>query len=147
VIVAPANCRADLYVEQIINSRILPVPPGGVNVVHPVDVAEGIIAALTYGVEGHKYILSGWNVSYWDLFKQIKQRKKLKTILFRIPGAARVPLEFISHFSKDNFLTPPVVRKAFGYKYYLRVKALVDLGWTPRYSLDDIISTSWPNNL
>lgn len=42
-------------------------PNGGCSLVDARDVASGTLSALNLGKPGSKYILAGWNLSYWEL--------------------------------------------------------------------------------
>jgi dihydroflavonol-4-reductase len=45
-------------------------PSGGFSVCDVRDVRTGVIAALKKGVVGRRYILAGWNLSYFELWKK-----------------------------------------------------------------------------
>lgn len=57
-------------------SRYAENPPpiwydGGINLIDIDDVTDGIIAALDHGEKGQRYLLTGHNVSFRDLFKEL----------------------------------------------------------------------------
>ena len=60
----------DLIV-QVVKRRLPVVVPGGMNVVHVRDVAEGVLAAFHKGKRGERYILGGENLSLMDLVKVV----------------------------------------------------------------------------
>jgi dihydroflavonol-4-reductase len=63
----PSSGRMMLEVAK----NFMPLAPsGGFSVCDVRDVRAGVIAALKNGAVGRRYILAGWNLSYFDLWKK-----------------------------------------------------------------------------
>lgn len=67
------------------NKRMVFVPPGGKNLVHVEDVANGIVNALSLGKNGEKYILGNENLTFKEFFQKISKLSDKKQILIKIP--------------------------------------------------------------
>lgn len=65
--------------------RLMFYPPGGKNFVAVQDVARCAVSALTKGVPGTAYIISGENMSYKDFFRLMSERTDNKCHMFKIP--------------------------------------------------------------
>lgn len=61
-------------------------PPGGKNFVAAGDVAKGIVAALTKGKDGEKYLLAGENLTYEEFYRLLSSRAKYRQHIVRIPS-------------------------------------------------------------
>lgn len=80
--------------------RVIPfVPPGGVSVVDVADVCAGHIAAAERGCTGERYILTGENLTYRQLFDIVadvvgrpRPRLTLPGVLFK---AAALPVDVV----------------------------------------------------
>lgn len=81
-------------------------PPGGVAFVDVRDVARAVLAALTKGRGGERYLLNGANQSFHDYFCKLARIADKPAPLVRLPQAAR---------SLVGFLKPgSVLRTGFG---------------------------------
>ena len=61
-------------------------PPGGKNFVPASDVAKGIVAALTHGRDGERYLLSGENLSYKEFYRSLAEQGGYRQRLVRVPS-------------------------------------------------------------
>lgn len=134
-IVNPSTVIMPSIVKDVQKMRIPLAPPGGTNVIDVRDVADGIIAALDIGKDKERYLLSNFNITYKDLFEKIIHRKALT-----LPQWSRKILQHIAKRSKSDFLSPFTVANSFHYKYYSNSKARHELGWIPKFSLEETIN-------
>ena len=87
-ILGPNNYSFDYLVEMIkmvASKKLRFYISGGYDFVDVRDVCIGIINAITKGVTGHCYILSGHYSSVKDLLNLVRNSCKLKPIKFKIP--------------------------------------------------------------
>ena len=143
--------NSGFLIKNIYNEKMKFAPPGGTNVVSVDDVVDGILLALQKGRSGEKYILSGRNMTYLELYNKIAEvlgKKKVSTVL---PKFLRTPafygamgLELISHLQKKNSLiTSQIVGDTFGYKYYDNSRAKQELGWEPKVPFETAVRNAF----
>ena len=124
------------------HSRPLFVPRGGTAIVHVDDVAAGIVAALTHGLPGHRYILAGDNLSLRHLARTTLSLLGRSTPILLLPndllrGVARwgsalgLPLPF----------EPEVIPYATLHWYVSNRKARAQLGVRFRGARDVLAPT------
>jgi dihydroflavonol-4-reductase len=109
-------------------------PPGGVAFAHVRESARAHIAAAERGRPGEKYLCSGVNATYRDLFEAIAQkfgkhapRLTMPRWLFVAYGYA---MEFVSGFSgKPPEVDPGMARYMSVNAFYDSSKAVRDLGF------------------
>ena len=109
-------------------------PPGGSSVIAVQDVVSGVIAALYNGKKGERYILTGENIRYKELFSHVlKICKSREPSLVTIPSIAeglgcfvlqKIPM-------KSKTITPTVLHYLFQFRYLDNQKAQKELHWTP----------------
>ncbi len=116
--------------------RFIPLAPaGGCSVVDVRDVCRGIIAALTKGQTGHRYILGGHNVAYLDLWREIS------ALVGREPPVARLfaPITWLAGGGADiwaritgreGLVNSASVRMGQMFHYYSSEKALRELNYS-----------------
>lgn len=133
--------------QQVARARVLPVPPGGTNVIDVDDVAEGIIAAAMNGKSGSRYILGGHNVTFAELFAEIAQVVGRMPLFVRIGSLARLPMRSVAwaihHVVGSRIITPQIVDDTFAYKYFSSHRAAQELGWTAQTPLRQTLSAAW----
>ncbi|MCX7934862.1 MAG: hypothetical protein N3A66_06345, partial [Planctomycetota bacterium] len=123
---------------RLARGGLIPVPPGGSNVVDVEDVAAGIIAAAAHGRSGERYVLGGENLLFAEIFRLIAEalgrapRWLLLPRWLRFPSA--VAAAVVNRARPSRFFTPQIVGDLFAYKYYSSAKAERELAWKPRYS-------------
>ncbi|HUT35920.1 MAG TPA: NAD-dependent epimerase/dehydratase family protein [Planctomycetota bacterium] len=120
-------------IAKIARSRLVPVPPGGSNVVDVDDVVEGILAAGESGASGRRYVLGGANLPFADIFATIADVVGRRPRWLRLPRCARGPMAaaawLAGRLSGNRFLTPQIVGDLFAYKYYSSARAAKELAW------------------
>lgn len=132
---------------QVATGRVVPVPPGGTNVVDVDDAAEGILAGLHRGRSGQRYIIGGRNLPYRDLFRRIAEVVGRHPVWLPLGAAARNPMKAaawaIQQLRASRLITPQVVEETFAFKYFDCGKAAAELGWTPRRDLRRTLADAW----
>lgn len=133
--------------QQIARARVMPVPPGGTNVVDVSDVCDGIIAAAEHGRIGRRYILGGHNATFAELFREIARQIGRSPIFVPIGNYARLPMRgmawAIQHATGSRIITPQIVDDTFAYKFYSSQRAAADLNWSPTTALCEMLSAAW----
>lgn len=134
-------------VVRMAKSFVMPVPPGGSNVVDVDDVVEGILAAGERGQSGRRYILGGENLAFAQIFSTIASVVGHHPRLVPLPGWICGPMAgaawVAGRLVSSRFLTPQIVSDMFAFKYYSCVRAKQELGWTPRYSFQESVERAW----
>lgn len=113
------------------------IPIGGVSVTDVTDVAEAIVRALVAGRPGERYLLSGHNVSWEELYQAIVDdadgRLPKKHLSQRQLRTRRLYAQL-----KDKLYlarppwTPEVYRSYGTYSWFRSDKAAQELGYQPR---------------
>ena len=120
-------------VAQIARSRLVPVPPGGGNVVDVDDVVEGILAAGERGAAGRRYVLGGANLRFAEIFGTIAEVLGRRPRWIRLPRAMRGPMAaaawLAGRLTGNRFLTPQIVGDLFDFKFYSSARGARELGW------------------
>jgi len=123
-------------------------PPGGTSWIDIDDLTSGIIAATEKGLAGRRYILSGGNVTYRELFAAILAAAGSPGRVYRLPRAARLPLcaalaaagVISSLLGRQAAMDPGQMAESFFYKYYSPARAARELGFRPSRPLAEAIS-------
>ena len=134
-------------VKQVATARVMPVPPGGSNVVDVDDVVQGILNAGEQGRSGRRYVLGGENLPFAkivDIIARVTGRAPLRVPLGRwlrrpMMAAAAVAMRTTG----NRFLTPQIVGDMFAYKYYSSARARGELDWNPGCRFDDSVERAW----
>lgn len=79
--------RGAEMIEKVRRGRVVTYFPGGFNAVHVDDVVEGIVAALTQGRSGQRYILGGENLSYRQAAEVVAHETGLRKPFVPVPSA------------------------------------------------------------
>jgi dihydroflavonol-4-reductase len=125
---------------------IFVAPPGGCSVIAVQDVVAGIIAALTKGKKGEKYILTAENISYYHLFMMLRKTIRKSTMpLMKVPKFVESPCAKILQLLKmqSNIITPSVLSYLFNYRYLDNSKAKRVLGWKPQMAIEQAIEEGY----
>jgi dihydroflavonol-4-reductase len=134
-------------VRRIARSVVMPVPPGGSNVVDVDDVVEGIIAAGERGKSTRRYILGGENLSFAQIFSTIAKVVKHRPLFVPVFGWMRLPMAGAAWLAGKlvggRFLTAQIVNDLFAFKYYSSQQARQELGWVPRHSFRESVARAW----
>lgn len=112
-------------------------PPGGTSVTHVADVARGIVAALERGRPGERYLLTGHNQTWQELYQVIADvtggrvpRKQLTLRGLRRKLLRARCLDALRLARPPH--TPEVLRSYGTYGWYDHAKATRELGYSPR---------------
>lgn len=118
-------------------------PPGGTSVTDVQDVARGVVAALEHGRPGERYLLSGHNVTWQQLYQAVvdvtggrlpKKPLTLKGLERKLRKARLLDALRLARFPE----TPEVLRSYGTYGWYDASKAEYELGYAVR-PLHDLV--------
>lgn len=99
------------------------------------DITQGLLHAMKSGKTGEGYILGGENVTFDELFRNIKEASGKKHILVHLPypvlwtGAALL-LIFSRLLGKPPLITPEWIRRYLEHRRLSSDKAIRELGYT-----------------
>lgn len=131
----------------VAKAPIVPVPPGGSNVVDVDDVVLGIIAAAQRGKNGRSYILGGENLLFYKMFQLVEAVADSHTFFIPLPRKFKIPAAIsagiFGRITGNRFLTAQIIEDLFAYKYYTSYRARNELDWTPRFSFRDTLERAW----
>lgn len=121
---------------------------GGVSIVHVLDICDAIIKAAEMGVSGERYILSGDNISIYELLCEIAEQVGVEKPKFILPTWLILSLGRLSNaLSKVGIKTGlnlENLQVATMYHWFNSAKAQKHLGFKPRsYKLALKDSLSW----
>jgi dihydroflavonol-4-reductase len=141
------SLNSGTLVLRVARSRLLPVPPGGTNVVDVDDVVDGILAAAERGRSGRRYVLGGENLPFAEVFGAIAAAVGRRPSLVPVPRPAE-PLFSLAalvsgSLTGSRFLTPQIVEDLFRFKYYSSARARDELGWSPQFRFPQSVSRAW----
>ena len=141
------SLNSGTLVLKIAHSRLVPVPPGGGNVVDADDVAEGIVAAGERGQSGRRYVLGGENLPFAAIFATIAEAVGRRPRWLRLPRWTRDPMAaaawLAGRLTGNRFLTAQIVRDLFAFKYCSSARAERELGWAARRSFRESVERAW----
>ena len=141
------SLNSGTLIAKIATSSVIPVPPGGGNVVDVDDLVEGIIAAGERGKSGSRYILGGHNLLFRDIFKTVAEVVGKKPLFIPMPGFMRVPMSaaaaILGIITKSRFITPQIVSDLFAYKFCSSSLAEKELGWKAGTPFKDSVARAW----
>ena len=115
-------------------------PPGGLAFVDVRDAAEGIVAAITRGRPGHRYLLNGCNLTFFEFFRRISRLCDKDAPIASMPRGFHKAISWIPGMKRDGKLSfgvgPRVSQNELDlsshYWYCSWDKARDELGWVPR---------------
>ncbi|RMF90316.1 MAG: NAD-dependent epimerase/dehydratase family protein [Nitrospinota bacterium] len=141
------SLNSGTLVRKVARSSILPVPPGGSNVVDVDDVVEGILLAGERGHTGRRYILGGLNLSFRQIFSIIAAVVGRRPLFLPLPFWMRRPMagtvRLVEGVIHSRFFTSQIVEDLFAFKYYSSHRAQHELGWKPQYGFAQSIERAW----
>jgi dihydroflavonol-4-reductase len=153
IIVSPSRTGDDRSKASKMFSRlVVPDYPNTVNLVDVRDVAPAVVAALSKGRAGQRYILAGDNISVHDLVLLVSD------ILGRTPHLVRPPRLLVDligrvapvlsrlHRSRKISIYPDLIRLADYDWAYSSLKARRELDFAPR-SVQETLNDLLTNNL
>jgi dihydroflavonol-4-reductase len=131
-----------------IATRFTPLAPAGsFNVCDARDVSSGTIAAAKLGKAGRKYILGGYNMSYFALWKKMAQTAGKRGPLFpagplqRILGGAAGDLWY-RFTGKEPDLNSAGVKMSTQHHRFRSDRAMRELGYTIR-PFEETLQDTW----
>ena len=113
------------------------VPPGGLSVADVEDAASGIVSALECGRPGERYLLSGHNLTWQQLYQAIvdvtggrmpKQVLTLRGLRRKLLRSRVLDALHLARYPE----TPEVLRTYGTYGWYDCAKAMLELGYELR---------------
>jgi dihydroflavonol-4-reductase len=115
-------------------------PPGGLAFVDVRDAADGIVAAVTRGRPGHRYLLNGCNLSFFEFFRRVARLCDKEPPMASMPRGFHKAISWIPGMKKDGKISfgfgPRVSQNELDlsshFWYCSWDKAHEELGWTPR---------------
>lgn len=136
--------------EMMINvykNFIFFVPGGGCSVVDVRDVAAGILSAIENGRAGHRYILAGENLSYYDLWARMAsvmncggpKRSLRNWFAATIGGVADL---FGKIRGKEPLVNSASIQMGQLFHFYSSDKAIRELGYQVN-SIDDALADAF----
>jgi dihydroflavonol-4-reductase len=141
------SLNSGTLVKQVAGAGVMPVPPGGSNVVDVDDVVEGMLAAAEHGRSGRRYVLGGQNLLFSEIFSAIAEAVDHTPLWIRLPKLMRSPMAAAAwvagRLTGSRFLTPQIVGDLFSFKYYSSDRAARELHWTPRYRFSESAERAW----
>ncbi len=118
-------------VAYLARGALLPVIPGGLNVVHIDDVTAGHLAALDRGRTGERYILGGENSTLPELLRITAQVVGRRPPWIRLPLWAFPPIRHLLEPARKSLNLPiePSMLWLAGYHFFYDThKSQVELG-------------------
>ena len=141
------SLNSGTLVAQVARSPVVPIPPGGSNVVDVDDVASGILAAGARGQRGKRYVLGGQNLPFHSLFDTVADVVGHRPLFIRIPGWTREPLaraaSIAGAVTGNRFLSAQMIRDLFTFKFFSSERARKELLWEPARSFRQSLEAAW----
>jgi dihydroflavonol-4-reductase len=146
IMLGPGDLKS-LPLYNIGKYRLSLTPAGGTNFIDVRDVASGLIQIANFGSDKSEYLLTANNITHKELFKEIAKQAKKKTSvgqLHPIVGTIISPIVGLLEFvmPRSSLLSKEGTVKAFHKRYFSNEKAISELEWEPKYSLDQTVEDS-----
>lgn len=124
------------FVAPIASGRARLMTPGGTNIVDVRDVARGLAGIVLRRPPRREYLLSGANVEFQALAREIAAVLGKPTPDIMVPRRLERPIYHVVRASealsrRAPALTADGVHSAFRKRYYSNARARADLGWQP----------------
>ena len=142
------SLNSGAIIKAVLHGKMRLVPPGGTSYVSSEDLLSGLLLLQKNGKSGERYIFSCENLTYENLVKRILRvggrRPKVVAIprqFFALTLPALKIFEIAQNFIPgiSRLFSPQLFREAFAYKYFDNRKAIAQLGWRPRFFLEDAV--------
>lgn len=115
-----------------LKTRIIFYPPGGKNIVHVKDVAEGILQSMVKGANGKHYLLCNENLTYAAFFKKLDQIAHHSSIRIRIPKPVLLTVgyfgDLLRFFKVKTNVSSVNMRILCVNNFYSNAKSVKELG-------------------
>jgi dihydroflavonol-4-reductase len=131
-----------------VGKRFAPLAPtGGCSICDVRDVAEGILAACQSGKTGRNYILAGYNLPYWDIWRLFARIAGSRPAFGRVGPVLRLAAGRIGDvIGKLSGQEPPVNSAAIAmsslFHYYSSDRAQTELNYRNR-PLEESVADAW----
>jgi dihydroflavonol-4-reductase len=139
--------NSGVLVRQVATSRVVPLPPGGSNVVDVDDVVAGILAAGERGCNGRRYVLGGANLPFKEIVATICDVVGCRPVKVPLPrllqGPAMLAAWAVGRLSGSRFITTQIIGDLFAFKYYSSARTEAELGWTARVPFRQSVERAW----
>ena len=153
IVIAPSRGMDDrAKAKKMLKRLVLPDLPNRLNLVDIRDCAKGIVAALTKGRPGHRYILGGDNITARELALAASAEVGLAPHLLRFPKSfytvtSRLAVTFGTLMGKSKISYYPDLVRLLDYDWaFSSKKAREELGYKSRSiytSLKDLLSNKF----
>jgi dihydroflavonol-4-reductase len=142
------NRVSNVLIWHILQGRVPPLVPGGLNVVAVEDVAAGVRAALIRGRPGERYILCGENRTLADLIRTTAKLVGRREPRVRLTlGTTRTLASLLAALARllRLPLAPELLQQAGVHFYYSGDKARREFGLPPPrpYEAAALSSVAW----
>ena len=138
------HCNSGQVLLNAKKGKLFAYPPGGNTVIDVNDVVEGMIAAMSKGRRGHRYILGNERLSYkaiteiiFNVIKEKPPKHRLHKWLLYVVGLGNDALSRL--IGKDMYPSLPAVEMSYKFMYYNSYKAFRELGFKPVVSVEESI--------
>jgi len=134
--VGRAGEGTERIVARVAGGRMRLAPPGATAVVDVRDVADGIVAALTRGASGDRFVLAGENLAWTDLLGTLARALGVPPPARSVPpallAAAGVAADALARLGLPMDLSAETARTASARFAYDAARATRELGLTFR---------------
>ncbi len=141
------SLNSGTLIRKVARSSVLPVPPGGGNVVDVDDVVDGLLAAGERGTAGRRYVLGGENLRFAEIFATVAgvvgHRPRFVPLPRRTRPLFAAAAGVLGKVTGGRFLTPQLVGDLFDFKFASSARAGAELGWRPRYTFAASVRRAW----
>lgn len=135
-------------IEQFLEGKVPVVPAGGISFVDARDVAPAMLAAMTRGKPGARYLLAGANMTIEAFFGRLSRISGVPRPRLKAPKSllvARVGASLFDRAKKylplDGDMDPISVEMGQVFWYADSARAREDLGFSPRDPGDTLADT------
>ena len=141
------SLNSGTLILKVASGAVIPIPPGGSNVVDVVDVTEGLIAAAELGIAGKRYVLGGYNFRFAEIIRNICEATGATPMQVPFPAFTRIlaslAMRLAGPILGGRLFTPQLIDDLYAYKYYSSELASEELGWKARTPFVDTLRHAW----
>ena len=141
------SLNSGTIVRQVARARVMPVPPGGTNVIDVDDAADGIRAVGLRGRPGRRYILGSSNLRFQQIVERVAEVIGRRPLLVPLPLMARHPMAaaawVVQRISRSRLITPQIVADTFAFKFFSSRRAESECGWRAQRDFTSTLAAAW----
>lgn len=141
------SLNSGTLILKVASGTVIPIPPGGSNVVDVLDVVKGFIAAAEHGISGKRYVLGGYNLAFARIIRDICNTTGATPIQLPVPAFTRplasLVVRLASPFLGGRLFTPQLIEDLYAYKFYSSKLAGQELGWEANTPFVETICNAW----